>query len=177
MMHEHAIERRGGGPRADIRAGIQISTRKEALRRGQDYLAPHRARWLCRGAFFHREDLLYLKFMIPEGLRVLELGCGTGHLLAELKPSLGVGVDFSSAMIDEARKSHPHLSFVVGDVEDHALIRSLPGPFDVIVIADTLGSLDDCQGLFERLHALCTRETRLIIAYFSHLWYPAIKLA
>ena len=29
------------------------------------------------------------------GARVLELGCGTGELLADLKPSFGVGVDFS----------------------------------------------------------------------------------
>jgi SAM-dependent methyltransferase len=158
-------------------AGAPMSPRKQALRRLQDALAPQRARWLERGAFFHREDRLYLRFLIPEGARVLELGCGTGHLLAALKPSFGVGVDFSDAMIGEARKAHPHLSFVAGDVEDPSLIESLPGPFDTIVIADTLGSLDDCQRLFESLHGLCTRETRLVIAHFSHLWYPAIKLA
>ena len=56
------------------------------------------------------------------------------------------------------------------------LIKSLPGPFDVILIVDTLGAIDDCQHLFESLHSLCTRETRLITAYFSHLWYPIIKL-
>ncbi len=98
-------------------------------------------------------------------------------MLAALKPSFGVGVDFSGGMIAEARKSYPHLSFVEGDVEDEKLIKSLPGPFDVILIADTLGALDDCQQLFENLHDLCTRETRFIIAYFSHLWYPAVKLA
>ena len=53
----------------------------------------------------------------------------------------------------------------------------MPGPFDVIVVVDTLGALDDCQAMLESLHALCTRETRLIIGYFSHLWYPALKLA
>jgi SAM-dependent methyltransferase len=130
-----------------------------------------------RASFFHREDLLYLKFLIAEGARVLQLGCGIGHLLAELKPSLGVGVDRSSAMIDEARRIYPHLSFVVGDVESATVIASLPGPFDVILLADTLGSVDDCQTLFDRLHGLCTRETRIVIVYFSHLWYPAIRLA
>ena len=136
-----------------------------------------RAQWLDRAGFFHSEDLLYLKFLIPEGTRILELGCGTGHLLAALKPSFGVGVDFSEAMIAEARKAHPDLTFVTGDIEDESVLRSLPGPFDVILIVDTLGSLDDCQGLFENLHGLCVRDTRLIVAYFSHLWYPALKLA
>ena len=154
-----------------------MSPRKQAIRRLQDELASERARWLERGAFFHQEDLRYLKFLIPEGARVLELGCGNGHLLAALKPSFGVGVDFSGGMIVQARKNYPNLSFVEGDLEDEKLIKSLPGPFDVILLADTLGALDDCQQLFDNLHDLCTRETRFIVAYFSHLWYPAVKLA
>ena len=35
--------------------------------------------------FFHEEDLRYLRFLIPEGLRVLELGCGIGNTLAGLQ--------------------------------------------------------------------------------------------
>src|SRR6266508_5982194 len=154
-----------------------MSARKRDIRRLADASAPERRKWLARAAFFHQEDLRYLKFLIPEGARVLELGCGTGDLLAALKPSFGVGVDFSAGMIEEARKAHPDLTFFVGDIEDAALVRSLPGPFDVIVVVDTLGALDDCQGMFEALHALCTHETRLIIGYFSHLWYPALKFA
>ena len=157
--------------------GRTILPRKQIVRRLHDELAPHRKRWIERGAFFHSEDALYLKFLIPEGARILELGCGNGHLLAALKPSFGVGVDFSGAMIAEACRAYPRLSFIEGDVEDETLIRSLPGPFDFILIADTLGALDDCQHLFESLHDLCTRETRLIITYFSHLWYPALKIA
>jgi SAM-dependent methyltransferase len=153
------------------------SPRKQQIRRLADASAGERQLWLRRAAFFHREDLLYLKFLIGEGLRVLELGCGSGGLLAALKPAFGVGVDFSEGMIEQARKAHPDLTFLVGDVEDAACIRQLPGPFDVILIVDTLGALDDCQSMFESLHTLCTRETRLVIGYFSHLWYPALKLA
>lgn len=153
------------------------SHRKEAIRRLQDQLAPERSSWLARGTFFHSEDFRYLRFLIPEGARVLELGCGTGHVLAALKPSFGVGVDFSGAMIAEARRSNPNLTFIEGDIEDEDLIKSLPGPFDFIVVVDTLGALDDCQALFDSLHHLSTRETRLVVAYFSHLWYPALKLA
>jgi len=159
-----------GGDRA-------MSARKREMRRLADASAPERRKWLERGAFFHDEDLLYLKFLIPEGARVLELGCGAGDLLAALRPSFGVGVDFSAAMIDAARKAHPDLTFLVGDIEDPDFLRSLPGPFDVIIVVDTLGALDDCQATFASLHDLCTRETRLVIGYFSHLWYPALKLA
>jgi SAM-dependent methyltransferase len=154
-----------------------MSKRKDENRQLHDELAQQRARWLAKGAFFHAEDVRYLKFLIPEGRRILELGCGTGHLIAALKPSLGVGVDFSEAMIAQARKAHPDLTFLVGDIEDENLVRSLRGPFDVILIVDTIGSLDDCQRTLEILHPLCTRETRLVIAYFSHLWHPVLKFA
>ena len=162
---------------AAVVTSIAMSKRKAEIRQIHDDLAPQRADWLRRSAFFHAEDLRYLKFLIPQGRRILELGCGTGHLLAALKPSLGVGVDFSAGMIAEARKAHPHLIFMVGDIENETFVRSLGGPFDVLLIVDTIGSLDDCQHTFELLHPLFTRETRLVIAYFSHLWYPVLKLA
>jgi SAM-dependent methyltransferase len=158
-------------------AGTGMSQRKCQVRRIFDDRARNLASWRDKAAFFHSEDRLYLKFLIPPGARVLELGCGPGNLLSALDPSFGVGVDFSEPMIAEAQRAHPNLSFFVGDIEDGAFIRTLPGPFDFILIGDTLGSLDDCQQLIENLHPLCTRATRLVIAYFSHLWYPALKFA
>jgi SAM-dependent methyltransferase len=154
-----------------------MTARKETIHREFEQVAPQRSGWLARGAYFHSEDLLYLKFLVPEGARILELGCGTGHLLAKLKPSYGVGVDFSAAMIAEARKANPDLTFFVGDIEDEAFIRTLPGPFDFILIVDTIGILDDCQQMLENLHPLCTRDTRLVVTYYSHVWYPALRLA
>src|SRR5437899_5637940 len=102
-----------------------------------------------------------MRFLIPEGLRVLDLGCGTGRLLAELNPSKGVGVDISRIMVEVARTLHPNLEFQVGDIEDNDFISSLSGPFDVIVLSDTLGSLDDCQTAISNLHRLCSPDTRI----------------
>ena len=159
------------------RHAVPAFGRKAALRRHSEALAPERKRWLRKARFFHAEDLRYLQFLIPPGVRILELGCGSGHLLAALRPSSGVGVDFSEGMIAQARADYPFLDFRVGDIEDDKFLFSLPGPFDVILIADTFGALDDCQQLLENLHALCARDTRLVIAYYSHLWHPALKLA
>jgi SAM-dependent methyltransferase len=152
-------------------------SREEKISRSSDATASKRTRWRRHAAFFHSEDLRYLKFVVPEGMRVLQLGCCTGELLAGLKPSFGVGVDLSSSAIEEAKRAYPAYRFYVGDIEAPEFIESLPGPFDYIVIVDTLGSLDDCQLMFENLHTLCTRETRLIVGYFSHLWYPLLKFA
>jgi SAM-dependent methyltransferase len=75
------------------------SSRKAAILANSERIAADREKFWQRAAFFHEEDLRYLRFLIPEGLRVLEIGCGTGNVLAGLKPSFGLGVDFSPAMI------------------------------------------------------------------------------
>jgi SAM-dependent methyltransferase len=153
------------------------SPRKAAILANAERIAPDREALRDRARFFHDEDLKYLRFLVPEGLRVLELGCGTGETLAALKPSHGVGVDFSPAMVAQAPRLHPGLDFRVGDMEDRDFIASLPGPFDVILIADTLGSLDDVQAALDSLHPLCTPATRVVIVYYSHLWQPLLRLA
>ena len=154
-----------------------ISSRKRTIFNHSERIASQRQLFRRKAEFFHAEDLRYLKFLIPEGLRVLEIGCGTGDVLAALKPSHGVGLDFSPAMIAQAKALHPELEFRVGDVEDQEVVASLPGPFDVILIAETIGSLDDCQTTLELLHRHCTRSTRLVVVYYSHLWEPLLKVA
>src|SRR3984893_16724333 len=99
-------------------AGTGMSQRKCQVRRIFDDRARNLASWRDKAAFFHSEDRLYLKFLIPPGARVLELGCSTGSLLSALEPSFGVGVDFSELMVAEARKANSNLSFFVGDIED-----------------------------------------------------------
>ncbi|QWG25116.1 glycosyltransferase [Bradyrhizobium sediminis] len=153
------------------------SPRKKAIFNHSETYGATRPAWRRKAKFFHSEDENYLRFLIPKGARVLEIGCGTGDTLAGLEPSFGVGLDFSPAMVDQARKLHGGLTFIVGDAEDPEVIASLPGPFDFIVVLDTIGSLDDCQAFLEQLHPLCSRETRLVIGYFSHLWMPLLKVS
>jgi SAM-dependent methyltransferase len=153
------------------------TSRKAAILAHSEAFAASRAEFRKRAAFFHREDEAYLRFLIPEGARVLDIGCGIGDTLASLKPSQGVGVDFSPAMIDVARKLHPELQFHAMDAEDAAMIANIGETFDYIVVHDTIGSLDDCQKFFELLHPFCTRSTRLVVGYFSHLWQPMLKVA
>ena len=57
-------------------------------------------------------------FLVPPGKRVLDLGCGHGHLLNALHPSHGVGIDFSRAKIARAKSAYPNLTFICDDVEN-----------------------------------------------------------
>ena len=154
-----------------------LSPRKQKILDLSNRLAATRDSWIRRNAYFYHEDYRYLRFLIPEGSRVLELGCGNGNLLAELKPSFGVGVDFSPAMIEIARNNYPEFTFNLADIESAAEMTQVEGKFDYIILSDTIGSLEDCQRTFQNLHRFCTPETRTIVAYFDQIWGPILRFA
>lgn len=153
------------------------SSRKAQIRGLSEQLAPERDRWIQRSQYYYAEDHRMLRFLIPPGLEVLEIGCGTGSLLAALQPSRGVGIDFSPAMIERAKAQHPHLTFVVGDVEDPDTVAKLDRRFDIVVMADTFGLLDDCQVLLQKLLPLLHTGSRIVIAHHNHLWEPLLRVA
>jgi SAM-dependent methyltransferase len=136
-----------------------------------------RAEWRAKARFFHDEDTRYLRFLIPPGQQVLELGCGAGHTLTALEPARGVGIDRRPDVVEEGRKAFPQLELHIGDIEDEATLAAIEGTFDFIVLVDTLGMIKDCQELLERLHRFCTADTRLILVYYSNLWDPLLRLA
>jgi SAM-dependent methyltransferase len=151
--------------------------RKEKIREWADKMAKNRTKWINKNKFFYKNDWDYMKFLISPNQRVLELGCGSGNLLNELKPSYGVGVDISANMVKEAKKSYPHLEFLVNDIEDPLFLESLKGTFDVIILSDTIGYLEDCETFLTSLHSLCDSNSRVVISYFSWYWSPLLKLA
>jgi SAM-dependent methyltransferase len=112
-------------------------------------------------------------FWVPPGLRVLELGCSLGDLLAAVKPARGVGVDFSPAMVALARQRHPELEFQVADAAD---VRA-GEQFDYILLADLVNDLPDVQAVFERLQAVAHGRTRLVVSFFNNLWRPVLNAA
>ena len=118
-----------------------------------------------------------MQFVVPAGARVLEIGCGTGDLLARLRPSYGVGADLSVRMVETARNNYPDLNFVEGDAEADDFILGLEGPFDYIVLSDTIGYLDDIERVIRSLNKICEPHTRLVVAYYSHLWEPVLGMA
>ena len=162
---------------SDSAASLQLSSRRK--RRLLEHFEVSGGEQYRGGKFnaaYREDDRKFMRFLIPPGKRVLELGCGRGDLLAALEPSYGVGVDFSARTIAKANELHPDLNFILGDVEDPATLRAIEGPFDYIVIADTIGMFEDIDGTLKLVHHLCAPSTRIIISYYSHLWEPILKL-
>jgi SAM-dependent methyltransferase len=115
----------------------------------------------------------YYRFLVPPGLRVLELGCGIGDLLAAVNPARGVGVDFSPAMVSLAQQRHPELEFQVADATEFSTNET----FDYILLADLVNDLPDVQAVFERLQSVAHPRTRLVVNFFNTLWRPILNAA
>ena len=144
-------------------------------------MADHRKNWRAKNAYYYEMQKACYCFFIPENKRVMELGCGTGNLLAELKPGYGVGIDLSKEMIEIARQEFPWLHYFQADVENEAFILVIPEeerkkPFDYIILSDLAGLLEDVQKTFENLHPLCSPDTRIIVSYHNILWEPLLKM-
>lgn len=118
------------------------------------------------GQFYHRRLTEIYRFLVPEGQRVIEIGCGYGDLLAALSPRIGVGVDFSPEMIARARRKHPQLRFVQADAHQFTLDEK----FDYIILSDLVNDLWDVQAVFGVCARLSHRRTRIILNTYSRLW-------
>ncbi|MBI1827447.1 MAG: glycosyltransferase [Planctomycetes bacterium] len=129
-----------------------------------------RGRWVD---YYYVRIIERLKEMIPAGSRVLDVGCGTGHLLASLEPSYGVGIDLNESVISEARNHYPMQRFEALGAEQ---VGQLDEKFDYIVICQALGEIYDLQALFRALQSVCHSRTRLIVVHYSRVWQPLLRL-
>jgi SAM-dependent methyltransferase len=160
------------GP-AEVEARAEVANEYAELAAFFDAFAPDEARWRRRTATYHRLVSQVAGFYVPPGRRVLEVGSGSGDLLAALRPSYGVGVDISDGMSSLARSRHPDLRFetVAGEALD------LGETFDYIVLSDLVAYAHDLIALLERAAAHSHSRTRLVISSHSRLWRPVIRLA
>lgn len=141
-----------------------------------DWVASNNARARRAQRGFHEQLLAHFRHRVEAGSRVLEVGCGAGDLLAGLRPSRGLGIDFSRGMIDQARARHG----AAGELQfEVACAESIPGneTFDHIVLDYLTGYLPDIQGALEGLRSHAHERTRLHVTSLNTLWRPILRLA
>jgi len=122
----------------------------------------------------HYGSLLHRRYgqLIGPGLRILEVGCGEGDLLASLSPSRGVGIDFSPEMVSIASQRHPDLTIM--NLDAHNL--NIDETFDVIILSDVANDLWDVQAVLERIHPLCVPSTRIVLNFYSKVWQGPLEI-
>ena len=135
-------------------------------------LAGERLQWKKRNHYYNELLEKYFRFFIPEGKKVIEFGCGTGELLSSVKPSCGLGVDFSNEMLEIAAKQFGNINFIVEDVEQ----LSVSDEFEYVIISDLLSSLNDVQKALRNLRKVSNSRTRIVISNYNYLWEYVLKL-
>ncbi|MBT8545266.1 glycosyltransferase [Polynucleobacter paneuropaeus] len=130
-------------------------------------------RWEGYRKYYANRLLELYKFAIPKNSKILEVGCGNGNLLAGLSPSNGVGIDFSSALLKDAKQLHPNLIFIEMDACDLRLNEK----FDYIICSDILNELWDVQACLSNLRKCCHQDSRILINTHSNLWQIPRKIA
>jgi len=142
--------------------------------------ASHLARWSTAYAWKDAPDashrvVLGMTAGRPRG-RVLDLGCGSGLVAAELRKQGHVVVGVDGAPEPETAERLDKL--VVADLD-----AGLPpeaaaeGPFDIVIAADVLEHLRAPDRLLRDLHAACTPDAVLVasVPNISH-WYPRLRI-
>jgi ubiquinone/menaquinone biosynthesis C-methylase UbiE len=143
------------------------------IARAFDVFATQEERWRRRNRTYHDQVERVATFHVPPGQTVLEIGCGSGDLLAALEPSVGVGVDVSAGMVAAARERHPELRIVHSTGEE----LDLGETFDTIVLSDLLPFVHDLQALFDSVARHSRPRTRIVINTYNRAWRPIIAAA
>lgn len=138
-----------------------------------DRLAPVRGAWRAANQYFYDELEGFISYIVPTGRRVLEIGSGTGDLLARLAPRQGVGLEISERLTALAREQHTdaRLEFTTQPLEQ------LTGEFDYVVVSDVVGYVADIEEFFIALRPRLHRRSRLVITQYNRLWEPVLNLA
>jgi trans-aconitate methyltransferase len=107
-------------------------------------------------------DLLDLLNPQP-GERILDLGCGTGHLtnaIAERGAEV-VGLDASAEMLGQARQNYPKLRFVLADASSFGFDQ----PFDAVFSNAALHWVRDAEGVVRSVAAALRPGGRFVAEF------------
>ena len=142
----------------------------------KEYFTKHSDNWVKyrkKRAYYWDSITKYCNYFIHQNSSVLEVGCGTGELLASVKSENRTGIDFCEPLIEKAKSTYPDIHFELMDAEN----ITLKDKYDVIILSNLIGVLEDVEHVFKELNRVSHEKTRIIVTYYNRLWEPVIKLA
>ncbi len=124
-------------------------------------------RYQAQHSFVWRFGASLLESLKPQaGERILDVGCGTGQLTAEIARSGAtvIGLDKSAEMLAEARKNYPDLTFVQGNAAGF----HFPEPFDAVFSNAVLHWVKDAEGAVKSISQALRPGGRFIAEFGGH---------
>ncbi|MBI4039344.1 glycosyltransferase [Candidatus Daviesbacteria bacterium] len=152
---------------ASIHRANAVKTHFDATAAEYDY-------WKKKARYYYSFVKNIYKSYIPPGRDVLEIGCGTGEILASVSPGLGVGIDNSLLMIKQARRKFPQYKFLVDDAQ---AISKIKQQFSYIIMSDLVEHVYDVQTILEQARKLLKPQGQIILTCINPLWSPIFDLA
>ncbi len=122
-----------------------------------------------------RGDLAVIADLVPAGARVLDIGCGDGELLSELRARKAVdgrGIELSATNVAAAVARG--LAVVQGDADADLADYPTAG-FDVAILSDTLQAMRDPAAVLADM-ARIAGQAIVSLPNFGH-WQVRAKLA
>ena len=108
------------------------------------------------------------KYIKNDEIKVLDLGCGTGELIFELKNKFNnlevTGIDFSEKMIEISKKRNPSAKHLKMDASE---LNVLDTKYDIIVCTHSLPYYKEPKNVFKHLNNLLSDEGKLLIGFAS----------
>jgi trans-aconitate methyltransferase len=100
------------------------------------------------------------------GERILDLGCGTGQLTAQIAESGAsvVGLDSSAAMVETARQNYPHLEFIHASATEF----TLPEPCDAVFSNAVLHWVNEADAAARCIAAALKPGGRFVAEFGGH---------
>ena len=136
-------------------------------------VAPQWRQYRRRHAYYWNQITRFISFYMNDSQSVIEIGCATGETIAQVPARRRVGIDFCDELIVQAREDHPEVEFHAMAAEDITLDEK----FDVVIMSNLIGYLDDIELVLNQVRKLCHRRTRVIITSYNRFWEPFIGFA
>ncbi|MEM1136897.1 MAG: methyltransferase domain-containing protein [Bacteroidota bacterium] len=95
-----------------------------------------------------------------QGEAILDVGCGTGHLTAEIQKAgcQVIGIDYSPEMVKKAQESHPSITFEVQDAANF----TFDNEFDAVFSNAALHWVNDAVGVIQSVNAALKMGGRFV---------------
>lgn len=99
----------------------------------------------------------------PKIRKVLDAGCGEGHLLSKLSAYIqGYGIDFDERFIRAARKRCPYANFKKEDITN---MKFRDNVFDVVVCTEVIEHIENPEKAIEEMKRVLKPDGILIISF------------
>jgi 2-polyprenyl-3-methyl-5-hydroxy-6-metoxy-1,4-benzoquinol methylase len=132
--------------------------------------------WKKKNWYYYQNLKKLVRLYIPSGKNVLEIGTGTGDILASLEPSAGIGIDISAEMIRLAKgkyDKYSNLRFYHSTIDE----VQADATYDFIILIDVVEHIENMEETIRSIKTKVHPQTKIFISMANPFWEPLLMIA